>query len=119
MSATVGARGSTRADVEKTRFEYIRAPVPSTTTTNCCCSTYSKNILGYSTRNDKFKRLEPHFQISATRSGWKEVTKTAVALPHSRECTKEPTSASPNDGLREKFGATKRRMTEYLSDRRN
>ena len=65
----------------------------------------SKNVLGYSTRNGKFKRLEPHFQISATRSGWKEVTETAVDLPHSRECTKEPISALPNYGLKEMFGA--------------
>ena len=58
----------------------------------------SKNILGYSKRNGKFKLLEPHFQISATRAGWKEVTETAVALPHSRECTKELISALPNYG---------------------
>ena len=45
-------------------------------------STAIKYILGYSTRNHKFKRLEPHFQISATRSGWEEGTETAVALPH-------------------------------------
>ena len=77
----------------------VRAPVPST------AYVAVKNILGYSTRNGKFKRLEPHFQISATRSEWKEVTENAVALPHSRECTKEPISALPNYGLKEKFGA--------------
>ena len=49
-------------------------------------------ILGYSARNGKFKRLEPHFQVSATRSRWKEVTETAVDSPQSRECTKEPIS---------------------------
>ena len=65
---------------------------------------HSKNTLGYSTRNGKFKRLEPHFQPSATRSGWK-VTETAVALPHSRECTKEPIYALPNYGSKGKFGA--------------
>ena len=65
----------------------------------------SKNILGYSKRNGKFKRLEPHFQFSATRSASKEGTETAAALPHSRECTKEPISALPNYGSKEKFGA--------------
>ena len=70
-------------------------------------STAVKNILilGYSTRNGTFKRLEPHFQISATRSGWKEVTETAVASPHSPECTKEPISPLRNIGSMEKFGA--------------
>ena len=61
-------------------------------------------ILGYSARNHKFKRLEPHFQISATRSGWK-VTETAIALPHSRQCTQEPMPSLPNYGSRGKFGA--------------
>ena len=65
-----------------------------------------KNILGYSTRNGKFKRLEPHFQLSATRSASKEGTETAVAMPHSRECTKEPIPALPNYGRKEKFGAS-------------
>ena len=62
-------------------------------------------MLRYSTRNVKFKRLEPHFQLSATRSASKEGTETAVALPHSRECTKCPISALPNYGSKEKFGA--------------
>ena len=57
----------------------------------------SKKILDYSTRSGTFKRLEPHFQISATRSGWK-ILET--------ECTKEPISAIPNNGLTEKFAAT-------------
>ena len=55
-----------------------------------------KKILDYSTRNRKFKRLEPHFRPSATRSGMKEETKSAVALAHSRECTKELISGLPN-----------------------
>ena len=75
---------------------YVRAPAPSTVV---------KNILDYSTRNGKFKRLEPHFQLSATRSASKEGTETAVASPHSRECTKEPISALPNFGSKGKFGA--------------
>ena len=64
-----------------------------------------QNILGYSARNQNFKRLEPRFQSSATRSASKEGTETAAALPHSRECTKEPISALPNNGSMEKFGA--------------
>ena len=55
-----------------------------------------KQILDYSTRNRKFKHLEPYFQPSATRSGMKEDTKSAVALAHSRECTKELISGLPN-----------------------
>ena len=68
-------------------------------------STAVKKKIGYSTINGKFKCLEPHFQISATRSGWKDVTETAVASPHSRECTKEPISPLLNIGSMEKFGA--------------
>ena len=66
----------------------------------------SKNTLGYSTRNHKFKRLEPHCQLSATRSASKEGTETAIAWPHSRECTKEPISSLPNYGSKKKFGAS-------------
>ena len=73
----------------------VRAPAPFTAV---------KNILGYSTRNGKFKHLEPHFQLSATASDSKEVMQSAVALPHSRECTKEPMPASPNYGSKVKFG---------------
>ena len=73
----------------------VRAPVPSTIV---------KNVHAYSTRNGKLQRLEPHFQFSATRSGWK-VTETAVALRHSRECAKEPISALPNNTSMEKSGA--------------
>ena len=69
-------------------------------------STAVKNILGYSTRNGKFKRMEPHFLLSATRSASKEGAETAVALPHSRECTKDPISALPNYGSKGKVGAT-------------
>ena len=61
-----------------------------------------KKKLDYGTRKHTFKRLVTHFQISATRSGWK-ISETAVALPHSRECTKEPISALPNNGPMEKF----------------
>ena len=82
---------------EKNKYDVytnIRAPVPSTKV---------KIILGYSARNGKVKRLEAHFQISATRSGCKEVAETAVALPHSREYTKEPISSLPSYRFMEKF----------------
>ena len=49
----------------------VRAPVASTA---------AKNMLGYSTRNRKLKRLEPHFQFSVTRSASKKGTETAVAF---------------------------------------
>ena len=61
--------------------------------------------LGCSTRNRKFKRLEPHFQTSETRSAPKEDTKNAVALARSRECTKELISGLPNFGSMESLGA--------------
>ena len=60
--------------------------------------------LVYSTRNGKFKRLEPNFQLWA-RSAAKEGMENAVALPHSRECTKEPISAMPTTGSMDSFGA--------------
>ena len=68
-------------------------------------STVVKIILDYSTRNGKFKRLEPHFQLSVTRSASKEGTETTAALPRSRECTKEPISAVPSYGSKGNFGA--------------
>ena len=69
------------------------------------CSTAEKNIFGYSTRNRKIKRLEPHFQTSATRSAPKEDTKSAVALAHPRECTKELIAGLPKFGSMKTFGA--------------
>ena len=64
-----------------------------------------QNILGYSIINHKFKRLAPHFQLSATRSALKEGAEIAATLLHSRECTKEPISALPNFGSKENFTA--------------
>ena len=84
------------------REPFFENRVPGTSSS--ALSTRVNNILGYSTRIGKFKRLEPHFPISAARSGWK-VTETAVASPHSRECTKEPISPLRNIGSKEKFGA--------------
>ena len=68
-------------------------------------SFYRKNKADYSTRNRKFKRLEPRFQTSATSSAPKEDTECAVALAHSRECIKELISALPNFGSMGAFGA--------------
>ena len=64
-----------------------------------------KKRFGYSTRNRIFKRLEPIFQFSATRSASKEATESAVALAHSRECTKELILALLNYNSMGKFGA--------------
>ena len=61
-----------------------------------------KNILAYSRGNGKFKRLDSHFQISATRTGSK-VTETAVALPHSRSAPRSPNL--PCQIMDKKFGA--------------
>ena len=88
----LSAQGGVREPIFKNGYELLFMPPV-------------KYMLGYSVRNGKFKQLEPHFQISATRSGWKEVTETAVASPHSRACTKEPISPLCNIGLMEKFGS--------------
>ena len=68
-------------------------------------STAEKKILRYRTRNQNFKRLEPHFQASAKRSGMKEHTENVVASSHSRECTKEHRSAPQIFGSIGTFGA--------------
>ena len=64
LSAQGGAR-------EQIFEKQVRRPALSTTV---------KKILGYSTRNGKFKRLEPHFQLSATRSVSKDGMETAATL---------------------------------------
>ena len=74
-----------------------------------------KKILDYSTRNGNLRRLEPHFQLSATRSASREGTEGAVTLPHSRECTKEPISALPNYGSKGKSGARPDRINYEAS----
>ena len=61
----------------------------------------------YGTRRQTFKRLEPHFQTSATRSASKEDTGNAVALAHSYgSAPKELITALPNYGSIGTFGAT-------------
>ena len=58
----------------------------------------SKNTLGYSTRNHKFKRLEPRFSHFGDEVGMEgDLGNYSVALSHSRECTKEPISALPSN----------------------
>ena len=84
---------------------YIRPPVLSTAVKNIL-STW----LRY--RKQQIQVPETTFQISATRSGWKEVTETAVALSHSRECTKESISALPNYSPKKKFGG-RAEITEH------
>ena len=70
------------------------------------CSFYSsKKYTCLEYQKPNIKCLEPHFQISATRSGWKDISETVVALTYSRECTKETMSALPNNGSTQKFGA--------------
>ena len=53
------------------------------------CSYSSKILLQHSTGNIESNPLEPHFQTSATMSLSLEGTKTAVALPHCSESTKD------------------------------
>ena len=68
-------------------------------------STAAKYTWLHSTRNHKSKRLEPHCQFSATRSASKEGKEIAVALQHSRDSTKEPISALPNNATTKKIAA--------------
>ena len=76
-------------------------------------SFYSKNkVLGYSTRNRKFKHLEPHFRTSATRPAPKEDTKNAVALVCARECAEELESGLLKFGSMETFVATVEQKTK-------
>ena len=82
--------------------ETERVWVPSARSTR---TTSRKKKWLQSTINRKFKRLEPYFQTSATRSAPKEDTKNAIALVHSRECTKGLISGLPIFGSIEKFGA--------------
>ena len=48
-----------------------------------------KKTLGHSRRENKSNNLEPHFPTSATKSRSLEDTKTAVALPHCSESTRD------------------------------
>ena len=48
-----------------------------------------KKTLGHSTKESKSNNLEPHFPTSATKSRSLEDTKTAVALPHCSETTRD------------------------------
>ena len=63
--STVGARGSERVDFRKTSTRYVRRE-------------QSKIYLATAQETAKFKRLELHFQLSATRSASKEGTETAA-----------------------------------------
>ena len=60
-----------------------------------------KKILRHSTRKNKSNDLEPHFRTSATKSRCLlvEDTKTAVALPHCSESTKESIAGWSTFGL--------------------
>ena len=111
----LSAQGGAREPIVENRVAgtYVRrqsSPARSTAVTN---------ILDYSTRGSKFERPEPHFQLSATTSALTEGTETAVALPQSRECTKEPISALPNYASKEKFGATTVEQNCGMSYRKN
>ena len=49
---------------------------------------------GQSTRKNKSNNLEPHFPTSATKSRFLEDTKTAVALSHCSESTRDSIAGS-------------------------
>ena len=74
---------------------FVRAPSPSTTAVNIHLATVQQTAI---------IRLEPHCQILATRSEWKEVAETAVALPHSQECSKDIISPLLFFSSKEEFG---------------
>ena len=59
--------------------------------------------------------MEPHFQLSETGSASKDGTEAAVALPQSRECTKEPISALLNYGSTGTFGAIHRAELQNIA----
>ena len=70
------------------------------------CSLYSgRRNTWHSARNRIFKRVEPNFRTSATRSASKEDTKNAVALTHPQEYTKELIFAQTIFGSMGTFGA--------------
>ena len=58
-----------------------------------------KKRLGHSTRKNKSNDLEAHFPTSATKSRCVEDAKTAAALPHCSESTKEPIAGRWTFGL--------------------
>ena len=91
--STVGAWGN--------ESQFLKKRVPGT----YVVSSKKYTWLQYKKRQIQ-SRLEPYFQHSATRSASKEGTETAIAWPHSRECTKEPISSLPNYGSKKKFGAS-------------
>ena len=70
------------------RFEIFRKMLVRTTTAHRWRSS-KKNTCHSRTRKNKSNDLEPHFPISATKSRCLEDTKTAAALPHCSESTKE------------------------------
>ena len=69
-------------------YEIFRKMLVRTTTAHRWRSS-KKNTCHSRTRKNKSNDLEPHFPISATKSRCLEDTKTAAALPHCSESTKE------------------------------
>ena len=93
--STVGARGSTRADFFLNKYVY---------TSSCSFYSSSKKYTWLDYKKPQIQAPGTTFSNFSDEFGM-EVTETAVALPYSRECTKEPISALPNYALKEKFGA--------------
>ena len=96
--------------VAATVFSDRTAEEQSTLYGDCCCYRATYELPNHSLKNsyerararstavkihlttaqETANSMEPHLQVSATSSASKEGTETAVALPHSRECAKEP-----------------------------
>ena len=68
---------------------FVRKPEKTKINTTTRVRTALKLLLTYCTRKIKSNPLEPHFQTSATMSRCLERTKTAVALPHCSESTRD------------------------------
>ena len=73
-----------------------------------------KKYFGHSTTKNKSNDLKPHFPTSATKSRCLEDTKTAVALPHCSENTKESIAGWWTFGLEVRLELWRNCRTSYV-----
>ena len=76
--------------------------------------TAAKKIVGHSTRKNKSNDLEPHFPTSARKPRCLEDKKTAAALPHCSESTKESIAGWWTVGLEVRLGLWRNCGTWYV-----
>ena len=87
-------------------YEYVRAPAPSTAV---------KNIIGYSTRNHKFKHLGPHFQIQ--RRGRDGRSRKLLSLCHTHGSA--PRSPYMPCQIMDQWKSSELEQNYGVSDRKN